>query len=134
VMKLPPKNTRMMKILETLCEHGPYTVLSGAALHGRFQLSLDSVADFYEQLVTLGCARRLGVRYEASEAAIKFIQGLDEPASCAESGPVVPPRAATPFRPLATRNIASSRGLRPGSNDLRDVVSLHVPRIDNLKA
>lgn len=123
-MKLPPKNSRQTMIVSALVAHGrPLTLKEGVGLHGNFKLSLAELTEVYQELVTRGCLQRKGLRY----ATTPELREHFAPAAKVNAGALVPPRAPTPFVPLSRRNIASSRGLREGSNDLRDVASLYAP-------
>lgn len=119
-MKLPPKNSRTMSIVQALRRSGPVTMQQGVELHGAFnKTTLADMAELYEELVALGCLEHVGARYCVTEAVLNHYH----PQPAAAKGPLVPARTAATFRPLSKRYLVSSRGLREGSNDLRAAAS-----------
>jgi hypothetical protein len=122
-MKLPPKNSRTMAILQALRLRGPVTLREGIELHGSFnKITLADMGELYEELVTMGCLERLGSRYCVTEALLFY---YDPPPKSAS--PLVPPRVVNRFTPsLDRRYFLSTRGIREGSNDFRAVPSRYV--------
>jgi hypothetical protein len=120
-MKLPPKNSRTMAIVQALRQCGPVTLKEGIELHGSFnKMTLADMDKLYEELVTLGCLDRVGARYCVSEAVLFYY----EPPQPKVATPLVPPRVVNRFTPpLDRRYFLSTRGIREGSNDLRAVPS-----------
>lgn len=121
-MKLPPKNSRTMSIVDALRRTGPVTIQQGIELHGTFnKMTLADLVELYDELVAFGCLEHVGTRYCVTEALLNHYH----PKPAAPKGPLVPGRAARPFRPLSARFMVSSRGLREGSNDLRAAASVY---------
>lgn len=121
-MKLPPKNSRTMSIVQALRRSGPVTILQGIALHGAFnKMTMADMVELYEELVAFGCLEHVGARYCVTEALLNHYH----PKPVFVPGPLVPGRSVAPFRPLSARFMVSSRGLREGSNDLRAAASVY---------
>lgn len=121
-MKLPPKNSRCMTIIQALRRSGPVTIAQGVALHGSFnKVTPADMTELYAELVALGCLEHVGSRYQVSEAVHRHYH----PKLVAAPGPLVPARTPNAFRPLSARYLVSSRGQREGSNDLREVASCY---------
>lgn len=120
-MKLPPKTSRAMAIVQALRQCGPVTLREGIELHGSFnnKMTLARMGDLYEELVSVGCLERVGTRYCVTEAVLSHYDPRPKVAA-----PLVPPREVNRFTPpLDRRYFLSARGTREGSNDLRDVPS-----------
>jgi hypothetical protein len=122
-MKLPPKNSRTMAIVQALRQCGPVTLKEGIERHGSFnKMTLADMGELYEELVALGCLERLGPRYCVTEAVLFHY----EPPQPKQAAPLVPPRVVNRFTPpLDRRYFVSTRGLREGSNALRDLPSTY---------
>lgn len=120
-MKLPPKNSRAMTIVHSLRETGPLSLADGMERHGTFRLTLAEMGELYDELVSMGCLERVGLRYCVTDEVLNHF----DPPPPKVPGPVVPARQATPFRPLSQRFLVSSRGTREGSNDMRDIPSCY---------
>jgi hypothetical protein len=126
MMKMPPPNSRQRKITNLLLSGASITPQEGITVHGTMRLTVAEISDLYNDLVVRGCAVRVGPRICASEALLaryELLEPSDEPVR-----PRVPAREMPEFRPLSRRYIPSTRGIRPGSNDMRDVPSHYPPQ------
>lgn len=122
-MQLPPRRSRLMKIIDTLRSSGPLTVDAGLKLHGlSCKITVGELADMYTELVVMGCLTRVGQHYRISRS---LQQHLAPPAAKAAPVETAAPRTAPPFRPLSRRFMVSSQGLREGSNDLHGIPSTY---------
>lgn len=121
-MRLPPTNSRALKIIEVLLQGKCVTPTEGIAFHGELCKTVTELADLYTELVVRGCAERVGPRFKAS-IALLIHHGLVVEEQLEATRPIVPAPTRPEFRPLSRKYIASSRGLREGSNDLRDLPS-----------
>lgn len=120
-MKLPPSHSNQRKIVNLLLQGLCISPQEGIDLHGTLRLTLAEIAELYRDLVVRGCAVEVGPRIAASPALLEKY-GLIE-ITRAPARPPAPSREPTPFRPLDLRRLPSSRGMRPGSNDLRGLPS-----------
>jgi hypothetical protein len=123
-MKMPNTNSTKYKIAKLLLTGIAITPEEGILLHGTLRMTITEIGDLYRDLVVRGCAvlvSDIGPRIAASEALLEKY-GLIEPTHD-PLRPKVPPREAPPFKPLSSRFLASSRGQREGSNDLRTIPS-----------
>lgn len=120
-MRLPPTNSRALKVIEVLLEGKCITPTEGIAFHGELCKTVSELDDLYTELVVRGCAERVGPRIRASLALMVFHGMVEEKVE--EVRPIVPAATRPPFKPLSRKYIASSRGLREGSNDMRAVPS-----------
>lgn len=125
-MKMPPSNSRQRRITNLLLAGACITPQEGIALHGTMRLTVAEISDMYNDLVVRGCAVQVGPRIRASDALLARYE-LREP-SGEPARPPVPVRQMPDFKPLSRRYMPSSRGLRPGSNDMRDVPSHYPPQ------
>lgn len=120
-MKMPPANSRQRKITNLLLQGYVISPQEGIALHGTMRLTLAEISELYVDLVVRGCAVQVGPRIQASLALLDKY-GLAVPVK-EPPRPKAPSRVPPPFKPLSSKYLASSRGTREGSNDLRDVPS-----------
>jgi hypothetical protein len=120
-MKMPPANSRLRRITSLLLLGHVISPQEGISYHGDMGLTLAEIAELYQDLVRRGCALQVGPRIAASAAL--FAKYEPPEPSARDTGPKVPPKEVPPFKPLSSKHLASSRGLRDGSNDLRDVPS-----------
>jgi hypothetical protein len=120
-MKMPPANSRLRRITNLLVQGHVISPQEGIAFHGDMDVTLAELADMYQDLVRRGCAVQVGLRIAGSPALFAKYEPA-EPSS-REAGEKTPPQTRPPFKPLSKKNIATSRGLREGSNDLRAVPS-----------
>jgi hypothetical protein len=122
-MKLPPKNSRQMKIIDTVRDQGQLTLAAGIKQHGLpRRVTVADMAEIYEGLVTMGCLERVGKHYRISHPLqAYFAQPKEAPKAALPE--LVVPRTAPPFRPLSRRYLVSGLGTREGSNDWRGLPS-----------
>jgi hypothetical protein len=120
-MKMPPANSRQRKITNVLITGVSISPQEGVDHHGMMNLTIAEIASLYVDLVVRGCAVQVGSRIKASDALLAKYKLLDTPPE--DERPKVPPRTVPAFKPLSPQNIASSRGMREGSNDMREIPS-----------
>jgi hypothetical protein len=124
-MKMPYPNSRQRKITNALLTGVAISPQEAKSLLGSRRLTLADITEMYRDLVVRGCAEPVGQRIRASAALLaRYSPGPKD----SGSGSRVPPREMPEFRPLSRCYMPSSRGLRPGSNDMREVPSHYPPQ------
>ena len=124
-MKMPYANSNLRKITNVLLTGVAISPKEGMGLHGSMRLTLAELSELYRDLVVRGCAEPVGLRIRASAALLARYTPSPKDSG---SGARVPPRDMPAFRPLSRCYMPSSRGLRPGSNDMRELPSHYPPQ------
>jgi hypothetical protein len=124
-MKLPYPNSRQRRITNVLLTGVALSPQDAKSLLGSRRLTLADITEMCRDLVVRGCAEPVGQRIRASAALLARYSPNPKDSG---SGSRVPPREMPEFRPLSRCYMPSSRGLRPGSNDMREVPSHYPPQ------